>query len=827
MSTTPNPRNTSETPDATPAAGRVGLPWGLGWRLLLARAVLIWERIWPAIWPVAGLLGLFLALALFDILPLLPGWLHALLLAVLGLAAILGAYHGLRRVALPGPGEARRRLELDSGIAHRPLQSLGDAIAAGGDDPDAARLWEIHRRRLRAQLKRLRLGAPRAGLAAVDPLALRGALVLVLVVAVVAGRHDWPGNLERALSPRFTALAAGPPASLDVWVNPPAYTGQPPLFLDTARDGEEPLSIPTGSTILAQVQGGASTPNLTLGDQTHPFTAFSAEAYRVSAEVHEGDRLVIAQGKRTLADWRLALRPDAAPTVEFLAPPGRGERGALRLNYGAGDDYGLTQVTALIRRIDNPKAEPIELELGLPGVGLKQADGVGYFDLTPHPWAGLAVMIRLFAEDAIGQTGESDSVLTVLPERIFNHPVARALVELRKQLTLNPDARLPVVRALSEIYQRPDHFFNDLVVALAIRAAERRLVHDRSATAVGQVQQLLWDTALHIEDGELAIAERDLREIQKALMDALAQGADDAEIQRLMDQLQNALNRFLEAMAEQLREQMAEGGELEPLPPNAQILQGKDLQRLIDQARQLAQTGSREAARDRLARLQELLENLRANPFARAMDDATRNAYRMMQDMESLLQRQEGLLNRSYQRSQRGDLNDEGRARAERDGREDAIGQEGLRRELGAMMRRLGDILGDFPRSLGRAEQSMREARDALGENRSGDAVGPQTRALDQLQQGLQSMADRFLEQMGNMAAGGNGQLNAAPGTGRDPLGRRPGSSGMEALEGVEIPDQMEIRRAREILDELRRRRGERDRPVLELDYIDRLLRQF
>jgi Flp pilus assembly CpaE family ATPase len=37
----------------------------------------------------------------------------------------------------------------------------------------------------------------------------------------------------------------------------------------------------------------------------------------------------------------------------------------------------------------------------------------------------------------------------------------------------------------------------------------------------------------------------------------------------------------------------------------------------------------------------------------------------------------------------------------------------------------------------------------------------------------------------------------------------------------------MELRKAREILDELRRRAGEPARPPLERDYIERLLPQF
>ena len=143
------------------------------------------------------------------------------------------------------------------------------------------------------------------------------------------------------------------------------------------------------------------------------------------------------------------------------------------------------------------------------------------------------------------------------------------------------------------------------------------------------------------------------------------------------------------------------------------------------------------------------------------------------------------------------------------------------------MMRRLGEALGDIPRPLGRAEQSMRDARDALQGNRSNDAVGPQTNAVDQLMQGMQAMAKSFMEQMGNAARRGMGQVGNQSNRGRDPFGRETNDGMSEAMEGVDIPDQSEIRRTRRILDELRRRRGERQRPLLELDYIDRLLRQF
>jgi len=813
-----------------------------------------WERFWPCFWPIAGVLGLFLSVALLDFLPALPAGLHALILGLFAVALAAALWRLGSALTWPPAEAGRRRLERDSGLAHRPLAALEDNLATGSRDAAVGALWEAHRRRLLAQTAGLRLRLPRAGLARVDPLALRIALGLLLFFAALVGRHDWQDRLGSAFTPRFASAAPVVPSRIDVWINPPTYTSQPPLFLQPGgseseaagaasgaalgAEGPAELRVPVGSTVLAQVQGPGGLPRLQLGDVAQDFAEVTAGVYKISAEIEAGPRLAITQDDGILAEWALEIVPDSRPSIEFLSPPSRTERSALRLEYGAQDDYGLTGVGAVIRRADQPEAEPIRLELPLPGSGLRDAENASYHDLTPHPWAGLAVDIVLNATDALGQTGQSHAVRTVLPERIFNHPVARALVELRKDLTLEPDQRFPVIRRLAELSRYPDHFFHDVVVALALRSAERRLLYDRTDGAIGQVQQLMWDTALRIEEGELAIAERDLREIQEALMRALAEGATDEEIERLMDQLREALDRFLEALAEQLNEQLAQGAEPQPLPPDAQLLESEDLRRLLEQAREMARSGARDAARELLAQLQDMLENLRANPLAQMLDQEGQNAWQMLRDMENLMRGQQELLDRSYDRSQRGEQ--QGERSAESDGRGepqagepnanelDSLTQEELRQRLGEMMRQLGEMLGDIPRPLGRAEQAMRDARDALGRNQPGEAIDPQSRALDQLQQGMQAMADSFMERMGqSQPQRGGGQVGMEPGFGRDPLGRNTGENGLEAIEGVEIPDQMELRRAREILDELRRRRGESLRPPLELDYIDRLLRQF
>ncbi len=230
-----------------------------------------------------------------------------------------------------------------------------------------------------------------------------------------------------------------------------------------------------------------------------------------------------------------------------------------------------------------------------------------------------------------------------------------------------------------------------------------------------------------------------------------------------------------------------------------------------------------------LAQLQNILENLRAQPFAEGMDGEFNDAHRMMGQMEDMLSQQQDLLDRSFERSKRTSPGEGEQGQVGQDNRMDAESQEDLRKQLGELMRQLGEMLGDIPQSLGRAEQEMRSARDALNRNSPGQAVQPQARSLDQLQQGMRSMAESFLQMFDNLQERGSGNLANRPGqgSGPDPLGRETGMGRREATQGVEIPDQGELQRSREILDELRRRRGERFRPQIEIDYIDRLLRRF
>jgi uncharacterized protein (TIGR02302 family) len=446
----------------------------------------------------------------------------------------------------------------------------------------------------------------------------------------------------------------------------------------------------------------------------------------------------------------------------------------------------------------------------------------------------MAVEIHLEARDALDQLAQSETMAMVLPERDFRHPVARAIIAERKKLILAPDDRRGVARNLAAIGAIPETFDNDVVVSLALRSAHRRLMLDRDATAAGEVIDLLWDTALRVEDGGLAIAERELRAAQEALQEALAGDATDAEIERLMDELQQALDKFLAALAEQMMKN-AENGELQPMDPNAQMLSPQDLKDLVERAREMAKTGAREAAQDLLAQLQEMLENLKAGqPMAGQGEGQQSEALEMLRDLDALARQQQELLDRSFRQSQQGQgqpqpgqqgQGQQGQGQQGSQGGEgDAALQEALRQGLGDVMRRFGEMTGDIPYPLGRAEREMKDAVDALRGGQPGEAIGPQGRALEELRQAGRAMAETLMQQFGNQPGQGQGQNQL--GQNRDPLGRTEAGNGVIDTGDVAIPEEADLQRSREILDELLRRAGERFRPPVERDYIDRLLKR-
>ncbi|MEE9545282.1 MAG: TIGR02302 family protein [Rhodospirillales bacterium] len=815
------------------------------WILGLARTVLLWERLWSRFWKVAALAGLFVSIALLDVLPFLPGWLHVLVLAVFAIGLAIVFRQGMAGFRQVDVAMARHRLERDSGLRHRPLTALADRLAADSGNRAVLDLWRAHLARMSRAVGRLRLRIPSPGVASLDPFGLRAAVFLFLVIALAASRGDAAGRLERAFIPRFDGSLGGP-LSLDIWVTPPAYTGLAPLFLDKASEKTEAVKVPVGSALMAQTGGTRSAPRLWLGGRRLEFAKlapqdFDSGGHRLDAVIEDSDhRLAVDVDGRELVSWPLEVIADAPPKVAFGKTPTAASGARLRLDFEASDDYGLGGLRAVIRRADESggadRGSIIRLALPFSGIGSKKARGTTIQDLTAHPWAGLPVQIRLLAVDAIGQRGKSRAAQLVLPERTFNHPIARAIIAERKKLS-TPSAGVgaEVARALDGIAVDAKPYFNETVVFLALAVARARLFHDRTGTVIASVQRLLWNTAIGIEDGKLSLAERQLRRAQTQLMEALANNAKPGEIDRLMDALQWALNKYLAALQDRLQ-----GRKMMEMPPGIpiELITNDDLRQLLEEARELARAGAVDAARRLLSELERFLNGFSAALSLGEADKELTKVLGLMQDLNALADQQRKLLDESFRRLRErsgGDARPERRRQGRRRERESrpwsegsAARQDKLRHGLGDVMLRFDETLGKIPRQLGEAERAMREAVESFTRGRPETAVRRQGEALEKLRQAQKDLAQRIARRLSGRLGAVRGSPASQPGWRRDPFGRFPdGAFGNAFGERIKIPDRMEIRRARKILRELRRRAGERQRPKLERDYIERLLRRF
>jgi len=811
-------------------------------RRALARLALFWERVWPALVPAVCILGLFVAIALMGLPTLFPGWLHLILLLVFAGAFAAALLIGIRRIRLPETTAAERRLERNSDLANQPLGALQDRIA-DPSDPASRALWEEHKRRLLAQMDNLSVDWPHPGVPKRDPWGLRAVVVLLLAVGIAAGLNDGPTRIAKALTPDLSGPPP-PPAQLEAWINPPTYTGLAPTRL--LADTPTPVKVPQGSVLLARLFGGAGPADLRIDAETTAFERVDPENQQIELTIDQGRQISLRQGESDIGSWPIDVVIDAEPRITLADSPQITVRNALQLSYMAHDDYGLMEVGAELRLADPASTmtadEVLRLPLPLSPPGAKQAQDQGFHDLTPHPWAGLPVVMVLVATDNADQEGFSEEVELVLPEREFNHPVAKAIIEQRRTLTRQPERRGLVARALSAITAAPTAYDDDVVVHLALRTAASRLTQRPDRPAIAEVQELLWDTALHLEDGKMSLAERELRQAQQELMEALARNADDREIERLMDKLQQAMDRYLQAMAENLQRQMQQGAELQQIDPNTRMVEADELRRMLDRARELSRMGARDAAREMLQQLQQMLENLQGGAMT-AMSPEMQQSQQAMRQLGDLMQRQQRLLDQTFRRSPRqpgegqqrpgrrpGDPSQQQPGQQGQPGEGSQPGdfgglagqQEALRRQLGEMMRSMGEAMGEIPGGMGRAERFMRDARRALEQGAGESAVTAQTEALDQLAESMRDMADRMQQQAGQGQPGQNqnGMRDV------DPLGRPLEDGGVDTGR-VQIPEDWELQRAREILNELRRRAGQAGRPPEERQYIDRLLRQF
>lgn len=836
-------------------------------------AAMIVERGWPLLLPVLVVVSLFVSLSWLGLFRVLPDGLRLAAMVLLAGAA-LAALYPLRLFRRPTPDEIDRRIERANRLQHTPVLVQADR-PSGPETAFSGALWREHQRRMAAGLDRLGGDLPRTRVPERDPWGLRAVVALLLVTAFAFSFGPLGGRLGDGF--RAHARAEAVPARIDAWVTPPVYTGKPPLFLTaTETPGDQAFSVPEQSDLALRVTGGSGAETLVFTDAAGAVRDLEPEG---AAEASDGspraasDRgirqffakltvdgmLSLRSGERELARWSFSVVPDKAPVIRFVGEPKRAVNGALEVAYEIEDDYGAASAEAVIALAAPPAgdARPLydapELPLTLPRRDAKEPAAKTSRDLTEHVWSGSTVTMTLMTSDEAGQEARSETKTLVLPERPFTNPLARAIVEHRKMLSLDANRKPEVLNLIDAITLRPEDTFDNPSHYLGLMAGRTMLRMASSDDQLREVADYMWQMALAIEDGDLSAAEKRLRQAQEALQQALENGASDEEIDRLMAELREAMDEFLREFAERA---MQNPSMAEQMPRDGQEMRQSDLQKMLDQIENLAKSGNRDQARDLLAQLQDMMNNLQAGRQDPGQSGQQNSEMRQQMDkLGEIMRRQQEMMNETFRmdQMQRGQRQ-RGRDRSEQFGEgepgeqgqqgdqgQDGQGQPMTPEEFAEALKQLqqgqGQLQGDLEalmkslegmgmqpgEGLGEAGEAMGEAEGALGRGEGDRAVGEQGRALEALRKGGQNMMEQMMQAMqGEQGGGQEGgrQQNAD----RDPLGRPRATQGPDFGDSVTVPDEIDVQRARQILEAIRKRLGNALSPELERDYLERLL---
>ncbi len=839
----------------------------LKWPVRLTRLGMGAERVTRALWPVWSVLLVILAVAAFGGHDHISVLVLRVLLPGLAIGLVVAMIWRLRRFKWPTRQEALERL--DNTLPGHPIAALQDEQAIGAGDGASEAVWNTHVSRMAARAAKARAQAPDLKVSRKDPFGLRFVALTAFLAAVMFGSIWRVATVGEAVSAPGAALASGP--AWEGWVEPPSYTGRPSLYLNDIA--AEKLRVPQGSRVTLRLYGEVGALNVTQTvSPPQPAPSDGAEGTEMvhAFEIAQSGEINIAgSGGRS---WDVVMEPDRPPTVTIAAKMESGRGGDIKQKFLAKDDHGVVAgtvtITLDIDAVDRryglaqppEPREPVIVDLPMPITGERDTfEETLIENFSEHPWARMPVHMVFEVQDTLGQTGQSSHIRANLGGRQFFDPLASALIEQRRDLLWTRDNAATSLQLMRAISHRPDDLIEDSSIYLQLRTVIRRLEggleNGMSPAVRDEIAQVLWDLAVELEDGDLSDALDRLRRAQERLSEAMRKGANDEEIAELMEELNQAMQDYMRQLAEQNQQSP---DQQQAQNQDTQEITSDQLQQMLDKIQELMEQGRMAEAQQLLDQLQQMLENMQVTQGEgnnqggqgqQALDglaDTLRQQQGLSDDAFRDLQEQfnpnagagESAENEGRSGGQgRGQSHEGQGGEGEGDGSEGnqqgqslAERQQELQRQLENQQSTLPGVGGEEGQAardaLDRAGRAMGRAEESLRQDDLAGALDNQSEAMDALREGMQNLGEALAQQQ---QQGQQGETfgSADPNSARDPLGRQRGTEGQVGTDEDLLQGANPFGRARDLLDEIRRRSSEQDRPTLELDYLRRLLDRF
>ena len=578
-------------------------------------------------------------------------------------------------------------LETNSALPRGQIKLIEDKLA-NPKTQKTRELWKNAQNEGIKSFSNLKVPHLNVSLSRQDPSALRFIAILIFISGLMMSGPTWKDKILSGLVPIIPESIIAQGHATNLWITPPEYTQMGQIHV-VGSNLENPLSIPEGSTIkirIHSIMGESFPPWLHNGDEKTQMTYLNEGLYGIETTINQGNTLSIKQAFIPRANWQYDYITDTPPEIALDIPEPEEiettdttetetvttepfeilENAQIKFPLKVKDDYGVKELKMTLnidpvveeRPLGKPASE-IRLIMSQPNIGFKIAP---IYDMTWHTWAGLPVTFVYEAIDHKGQTATLDEIKLTLPERTFEHPVAKSLIKMRKKLAWEYDSSFAEISYnLETLLDAPDYLQDNPVIYLSIKTAASRLRYNNHAEQSKRLEtaeaviNLLWYTALAIEEGNLSLALRELRDAQRALENAMRDPkSSEEEIAALMDELREKMANYFTEMQREVQKRLENGEELPTFSSEdfGDMISPDALANIMEQIEQALRDGDQAKAEELMSQLQRMMEMLDPNMTAQLPPDM-----QMMQEgvneLQELIERQEALRDQTAKQAEK------------------------------------------------------------------------------------------------------------------------------------------------------------------------------
>ena len=625
---------------------------------------------------------------------------------------------------LPDSKGLDNKLEKHSALPQGQIALIEDRLA-NPKKHDTRDLWKNAQHESLISFKKLRAPRLNPFLTREDPSAVRYIAILLFISGLMVSGPHWKDKIYSGLIPFSPSYVVSQGKSTNIWIKPPDYTQIAQTHISGHGSHDEVLNIPEDSEIrirMHSVFGEYFPPHLRNGDKTVKMEHMGDGLYGIETVIEPGKSLKISQAFIPRSRWDYNFIEDMPPEIRSDvddAPSGDESTDVVRIDDElpplpfddapstenevdednaaedtpeaeeiveitdeqrheildsnqirfpliVNDDYGVKELRMTMNIdemvVERPLGEMTQetrLVMSQPNTEFSITP---IYDMTWHTWAGLPVTFTYEAIDHKGQTAELKNIKLVLPEREFEHPMAKSLIAMRKRLAWDyKDSFREIAQNLETLLSAEDYMQNDPVTYLAIRVASSRLFYNDDMPTETRIQaakdviNLLWYTALSLEEGDIALAMRELQDAQRALENAMRDpNASEEEIQELMNNLQEKMGNYFAEMQREMQKRIENGEDFPTYSAEdfGEIISPDTLSKMMEDIQQALREGDQQKAQELMSQMQRMMEMMDPSNGAQLPQDM-QTMREGVNELQELIERQEALIDQTEEQAKK------------------------------------------------------------------------------------------------------------------------------------------------------------------------------